>query len=55
MIEIKYDQPIEVSADQYHVIMRKLPGVCAGRYEDGSYFIKVWLMKYVDQIQKIIK
>lgn len=54
MIEIKYDQPIEVSADQYHVIMRKLPGVCAGRYEDGRYFIKLWLMKYSETIQKII-
>ena len=42
---IEYGQTLEVSYQQYHVLMKILSGCIAGRSEDGKYFIQVWLDK----------
>jgi hypothetical protein len=35
--------------------MNKYNGICAGRQENGKYFIKVLFMKYSKQIQEFLK
>jgi hypothetical protein len=52
---IKYDQPIEVSEKLYRIIMTEFAGVVAGRQNNGKYYIKVWVMKYSDMIEQLIK
>jgi hypothetical protein len=51
-MEIKYNTPIEVNQKQYGICMRKHHGICAGRTENGKYFIKVLFMKYVKDVEK---
>lgn len=51
--DIKYDTPIEVTAVQYARLMNKCGGLIAGQKKDGKYYIKVWMMKYVDHIVAI--
>lgn len=51
---IKYDTPIEVTEKQYRNLMEECDGVVAGRIENGKYYIKVWLMKYVDQVNRML-
>jgi hypothetical protein len=52
---IKYDTPIEVTESQYRKLMSDFAGIVAGRQENGRYFIKVWMMKYKEQIRTTIK
>jgi hypothetical protein len=54
-MEIKYNTSIEVSAKQYGRIMNELKGVCAGKIEDGKYFIKIWLMAWKKNVQWILE
>ena len=54
-MEIKYNIPIEVSQTQYNRLMNECDGIVAGRKEDGKYYIKVWLMKYVNYVKDILK
>lgn len=54
-MEIKFNTSIEVSVKQYERIMTELKGVCAGRVEDGKYFIKVWLMSWSKNVQWILE
>jgi len=54
-MEIKFNTSIEVSAKQYGRIMTELKGVCAGRVEDGKYFIKVWLMSWSKNVEWILE
>jgi len=49
---IKYDTPIEVNKKQYGICMSRHHGICAGRTENGKYFVKVLFMKYVKDVQK---
>jgi hypothetical protein len=51
-MDLKYDTPVEVSKKQYDVCMRLHSGVCAGRTENGKYYIKVLLMKYVKEVER---
>jgi hypothetical protein len=51
-MQIKYNTPIEVNQKQYGICMRKHHGICAGRTENGKYFIKVLFMKYVKDVEK---
>lgn len=54
-MEIKYDQPIEVTKEQYDVFVSKLGGVVAHRKtDDGKYFIKVWSMEHADLVEKVL-
>ena len=50
--DIQYDTPIEVNMSQYYNIMHRCNGIVAGRKAGGKFYIKVWLMKYVDQVVK---
>ena len=50
-MEIKYDTPIEVNQRQYNICMRRHHGICAGRTENGKYYIKVLFMKYAKELQ----
>lgn len=53
-MEILYDQPFEVTAKQYTMLMARFQQVVAGRTEGGKYFIKVWVMSYVPQIKRAL-
>ena len=54
-MEIKFNEPIEVSAKQYGRIMSELKGVCAGRIDNGKYYIKIWLMAWKKNVQWILE
>jgi hypothetical protein len=54
-MEIKYDTPIEVTKAQYEQLMHHCAGIVCGRIADGKYFIKVWAMKYVALVKKIVE
>jgi len=49
---IKYNTPIEVNKKQYGICMSRHHGICAGRNENGKYFVKVLFMKYVKDVEK---
>ncbi len=51
-MEIKYDTPIEVTEVQYYKLMLALPGIVAGRVEEGKHYIKCWLMKHKLFVEK---
>lgn len=52
---IEYNKPIEVTQKQYGRIMTELKGVCAGKVEDGKYYVKVWLMNWKQNVQWILE
>ena len=52
---IEYDKPIEVTQKQYGRIMTELKGVCAGKVEDGKYYVKFWLMNWKQNVQWILE
>lgn len=52
-LEIKYDEPFEVTKEQYVNLMTKCSGLVAGRQEKEKYYIKVWMMKDLDFIKNI--
>lgn len=55
-IVIEYDTPIEVSKEQYNILMTQCKGIVAGREsEDGKFYVKVWAMDYAEIVAKIIK
>jgi len=54
-MEIGYDIPITVTEKQYRHLMKEFGGVVAGREENGKYYIKVWLMSYAEQVQRVLK
>ena len=47
---IKYDEPFEVTEQQYNLLVYMFPGIIAHRKSEGKFFIKVWLTKYSEQI-----
>jgi hypothetical protein len=51
-MEIKYDTPIEVNQKQYGICMKRHHGICAGRVDNGKYFIKVLFMKYAKEVKQ---
>ncbi len=54
-MKIEYNKPIEVTQKQYGRIMTELKGVCAGKVENGKYFIKVWIMSWKKNVQWILE
>ena len=52
---IKYNKPIEDSQKQYGRIMTELKGVCAGKVENGKYYIKIWIMSWKQNVQWILE
>ena len=54
-MELKYNTPIEVNQTQYNICMRIHHGICAGRTENGKYFIKLLFMKYAKEVERDLK
>ncbi len=54
-MKIEYNKPIEVTQKQYGRIMTELKGVCAGKVENGRYYIKVWIMSWKKNVQLILE
>lgn len=54
-MEIKYDVPFEVTKNQYNALMKDCSMIVAGRVDNGKYLIKVWMMKYLPYVQRILK
>ena len=53
-MKIGYDIPITVTEKQYRHLMKEFGGTVAGREENGKYYIKVWLMCYAEQVQRVL-
>jgi hypothetical protein len=53
-MEIRYNVPIEVTQRQYNICMNNLSGIVAGRVDDGKYYIKIFLMKYKKEVQRVL-
>ena len=51
---ILYDTPFEVTEIQYNTIMSKCAGIVAGRNDGDKFYIKVWLMRYLPYIKKLL-
>ena len=54
MRRIKYDRPIEVSAQQHAYLSRTYAGTIAHRTEGERYYIKVWIMRYAKDIKTFL-
>jgi hypothetical protein len=52
---IQYNQPIEVTVDQYELIRTRLAGGVATRKEGGKYFVKLWIIRYLPLLKEMIK
>lgn len=53
-IKLPYNVPTEVSEKAFNVIMNEYDGTCAGKVDNGKYFIMLWLPKYKNYIKQII-
>jgi hypothetical protein len=51
-MEILYDQPIEVTKDQYERIRRRFAEIVAYREHQGRYYVKLWHMAFKDELLK---
>lgn len=54
-MEVEYNKSIEVTQSQYSRIMTELKGVCAGKVENGKYYIKVWIMSWRKNVEWILE
>ena len=52
--QIKYNKDIEVTQNQYVKIMTELAGICAGREDDGKFYVRIWFPKYKNLLLEII-
>ena len=53
IVDIKYDEPIEVTPIQYQWLRRNYAGVVAHRVDDsGKCYIKLWVMSYKAKLIK---
>ena len=50
-MELKNNVPYEVTSAQYNKIRNEWSGVCAHRTENGKYWIKVLLTRYLPLIK----
>ena len=51
-MEIRYNEPVEVTQAQYIRIMSRFGGHCFGRQDKGKFFIKLGLSRYKKLIEK---
>jgi hypothetical protein len=54
MIELKYDTPVEVSEKKYRELMNRCGGLIAGRQENGKFYIKLWMVKYKNDVEFVL-
>ena len=55
MIEIACNKPIEVTQEQYNMIVSIFPMIVAHREDKGRFYIKLWVMEYKDLLMKILE
>lgn len=53
-ITVMYDTPIEVPKHKYDQLMKFYAGIVAGQKDKDKYYIKVFVMKYAKDIERII-
>lgn len=55
--KIQYDTQIEVTGDQYKVIMQEYPSMCAGRCDEvqEKYYVKLWNPKARNLLKEILQ
>lgn len=51
---LEYNVPIQVTKEQYNLIMDKYAQSCAGREANGVFEIKLWDMRYKNLLTKIL-
>ena len=52
--DLEYNIPIEVSEKQYRKVMSEGAGICAGREDNGKFYIKLWMSAYKDMVLKLL-
>ena len=52
---MKYDIPVEVTKEQYNYLKVNYAGIVAHKNEDERYWIKLWMMKYKDEIELFLQ
>ena len=55
MEEIKYDKEIQVSYQAYLLLKVHFAGIIAHREDNWKFYIKVWLMEYKGEVERILK
>ncbi len=53
-MEIIVNTPFEVNENQYKLLIPQFDGVIAHREENGKYYIKVMISKYIPIIKQIL-
>lgn len=53
--QLQYDKEVEINEKQYREVTTQFAGCVAHRKNANQYYIKVWAMKYVDSIYKLLK
>ena len=53
-MKLTYNVPFEVTKDQFNLLLKNFPGAFAHRKNNDKYLIKLWSMRYKDQIEKIL-
>lgn len=51
---ITYDTPIEVTKNQHDFLMLNFREIVAGQQSNGKWYIKVWAMRYAEQIKRVL-
>jgi hypothetical protein len=51
---LRYDTPTEVSKKAYDILVSDFSGIICHKVIDGKYYIKIWLMRYVKDVKKVI-
>ena len=54
MIEVVYNEPIEVSRKKYRKALSTLGGIIAHRSEKGRYWVKLMVPKYKSKVSKVL-
>ena len=53
-VMIQYNQPIEVTKEQFTIIKKIYSGFVAFKEQNGKFYIKVWYMKIASKINQLI-
>ncbi len=54
IMNIEYNQAIEVSEKQYNAVRRDFSGIICYMKKDDKFFIKVWIPKFIPFIEKTL-
>lgn len=54
MIIVEYCTPIEVSKTKFEELRKLFSGILAFRESEGNYYIKLFVSKFQDQVEKVL-